>query len=400
MAKLQFGDLVTMIQSCEKRNEKSGSWIKQEVIINGIFSEILNLELATRKSVDCEKYYVSATQCSQYFLCSKNIPLKIRQSLSNIPFDHLLDTTEHNLKNTALTLKPICQAVRKVYTDKKFRPIPPYQNCPEAYRSLETDLLEQLYENKNYANFLARVILYTILSIPNTSNKEHASEDIQQFGNEIEEFLLEKRFFSDYDRKIIIVPDFTVGTFKTITHRKYSSHFPNPNKIDSSSPSWAFSYTSKELRESLILKKLVINGIDYTEQVEQILLTDDDLDAKYPYKKIFKLPPPPASQLYHVELVTEFVSKFPIRTGFFQLHVPTKKFKCTIKIKGEKKHYLNLTVKYFGYHSAQHKINNKIEPNSNFTYFDIQDWLYPTFGLTYIVKPWEGCWSSFLQEFN
>lgn len=336
MAKLQFGDLVTIIQSCEKKNEKSGSWIKQEVIINGIFSDILNLEIATRKNVDYEKYYVAATQCSQYFLCEKDIPKKIRTSLGNIPFDQLLGTTDNNLKKTSINPKPICQAIKKIYTDKKFIQIKPYQASCADYQLLDFNLLNQLYANEQFTTFLARVLLYTILAIPNTMTKGEDFGDIKKFSNDIEEFLLEKRFFIDYDRNIVIWPDIKHKTFKTITLRKYSSHFPNPNNDSSNSPSWCFSYTSPHLRDSLTLRQLVINGVNYTEKVECLLSEDDSPDAKYPYKKIFQLSAIPKADIYQVELMTEFASNFPLRTGFFKLHVPAKKLKCTIKIKGEK----------------------------------------------------------------
>lgn len=395
---LLFSDLLNIILETSKNKKLTSGWLTQEIVVNSIFNYLEIKKLIDGKYVD---YYMSPPSCSLYFQSKKSLPNWIRQELLSRNLDDLHNNLSQRLStDPTLPLSSIVTKIRKMYLRKNFKPSPLQSDTIHLRQFFDIEQLEMWYGQKEFAQFLSAVILHCSLYTLNCQNAHHSDNSCRflHFNEDVEEQIETDHYYYSYVRDVQIYPDSKLKQYRILIKRSYESPFPNPNHDEQDSFNYHHYFTTEQLCNRLKLVQLKINDVDYTQNV---LISSFDLSKDFlshPFKKEFKLINLPRQSRYKVELITEYYTDFPIRFETFKLSSPAKYFKINICICSKDKKKLALSLKQFGDFNKKVNHINKVEPNSTMSYFEFLDWVMPSSGYAYIVKPWKEYWKDFCPE--
>lgn len=390
MENLCLGSVLNIISQTVKEEKMQQGWTNQELIVNGIFSLF---HPKTKKGV----YYVLPPQCSLYFSFKKNVPTHIRRYILKHTNPEIIQKAKKKL--TSELSFPIEKTANRIYKLALSTTTPSiYTDLPNLPK-LELTNLEKLLSQKDYLQFLITVFFFVLVSVPNQEYSENA--EIYQtlhFNEDIKQAITTGHYYDFYEHKVTIIPQMEEKVFKTIIVERYQIRSPKPYRQENSYFSRTYAYAKEEYRNNSFLTKLVINGIDYSDKL--IVENNYNEKAHLPYEKKHTLKEFKTADYYTVEYVNEYISDFPIKHGYFKLLSPAKHFKVSVEIISRYNYKFGLSLKQFGEYNPSGKNIDMIHPNTSFSYFEIKDWLLPSSGYYYLVKPRSNFWQECLPFFE
>lgn len=394
MRHLTFSEILQTILSVNKRKNKTTGWVKQEATVNSIFQVI-----GVPGKAD-EEFYVNTSDCSKYFNGRKNIPNKIRKFIAKQSFTELVELFAGRInRHPDIPAKAIATALFEQAKQGEASSLIPTYTDDIRYQQEQT--LNQLFSQKQYAQYIATTIIFSLLYVSNIGTApsvDFPSQEMLHFNGEVEECIQQGQYYESYNRDVIIYPDVEKKVFNVLVTRTFEAPLPNPVHKYKDKYLVNFLYSTPTLRSNLHFVSLKINGRDYTDATQVIDETLDSEKHSFPYKRSILLENIEPANTYKVELQTKYFASFPVRFGSFRLHAPAKHFKVSVCIRTIEKRKLSLTMKTFGSYNKHVSNIHHIEPNATLAYFENIDWTFPSSGYAYIVKPWDEYWLDFLPD--
>lgn len=394
MRHLTFSDILQTILSVSRRKNKTTGWVKQEATVNSIFQVI-----GIPGKAD-EDFYVNTSDCSKYFNGRKNIPNKIRKFIAKQSFTELAETFADKInRHPDIPAKAIATALFEQAKQGEASSLIP--TCTDDIRYQQEQTLNQLFSQKQYAQYITTTIIFSLLYVSNIGTAPYVdfpSQEMLHFNGEVEECIQQGQYYESYNRDVIIYPDVEKKVFNVLVTRTLEAPLPNPVHKYKDKYLVNFFYATPKLRSNLHFVSLKINGKDYTAVTQVIDETLDSETHSFPYKRSILLENVEPADTYKVELQTKYFASFPVRFGSFRLHAPAKHFKVSVCIRTIEKWKLSLTMKTFGSYNKHVSNIHHIEPNATLAYFENIDWTFPSSGYAYIVKPWDEYWLDFLPD--
>lgn len=381
--RLCLSQVLQTIILTNKTEKKNFGWTTQEIAINELF-KLFGVQKLKKN------YYILPPQCSLYFHQKKNIPPKLRQFFfqENNKDEHLAKISHLLQEEKDFPILSVAQKVRHLTINDS-------NLIESAPLLIDRNRLNQLIQQGRYADYLTWIFFYCLTSLSNTAipfnHNIPTSEFIQQdFLDQINQ----KQFYEFYHHDIVIIPRMEQRNFKIIHKKSYLTYFPKPSQPQQDYFEFKFSFLQKELLQKSRMTSLVINGVDYTSEVEiEEVYEEND---KYPYKILYRLSSFAYHESYHIQTEHEYISQFPIRFKYFKLLSPAKHFKCNVRIQSHQSHKFVLILKQYGDYNPNKENIDMTVPNSTMSYFENKNWTFPSAGYSYLIKPRDDFWQDCL----
>ncbi|MEY8461709.1 hypothetical protein [Streptococcus merionis] len=383
---ITFGTICKIILKNGKQTKLVHDWNKQVDVVNSLLSLV------------GVKHYYDPGACSSFVNEKKEIPRALRLKLLQHPHDELLHTVSNKISplSETLSLKNLSYNLHSILDNVKSDSLKPYHYDNSTPYVVSFQELDELLSSEAYAIYLGKLLLYSLIMIPNirTEVDESQQELSLSFDKTLEGYIQKGTYFEHFHREIIIIPLPEKAHYRVVNHTSYSSPRISPQTLKHEGFYYFFSFSNREEQEAHELEQLIINDIDFTDTVTYTLAYE--AEREYPFVKRYATKNIPEANFYTVSVYFSSQRAFPVIHNSFCLSIPCKDFKTTFELRHYENYKYRSTFKPLGNFHPQAANIDRTPPNASLSYFHNIGWTFPRAGYYYVVEPQPPFWPEIL----
>ncbi len=406
---IRFGIICNIIlEICNNRKIDSKP-VKQEDVVNYLFRACLSGDIPKdlEEYVDAYEPKYKPDMANRIVQGKDNVNGKIVSFLQKSFIDERLELIEDYVNQASpddetdivFPLREVVYKILEQYKAPSFN-IAPHNELMKGVNEypLNFSELEEMYSSGNYCKLFAILLFYATAYIKNKVTS--LSEDIAR-GVRLSEDLLNDinhgRYYEQFERKIVIVPDKDKGYLEVITATRFLSPYLKPKTFGLERFSHFFRFETEQIRSKCIMTSLVINGIDYTENVQIKDSIDETKD--FIYQREFILENVPRQKFYDVTHVVKSYRTFPMYHMSYRLATPCKKYYLKLEIKGNECSKWRGGLKMFAPVKFGDNTINKHDtpPDTILQCVKIDEWIPSKSGYSVFARPKQEYWKEYID---